>query len=110
MDYARKDHDQIVVRLREVSVDPVQQVERPVTAQSEQVMAGDALRLAGLGDEEQLRKDGHRLQVDGERPEHLHDGEVVVDEQRENGAGNQQELNPEGVVVVIVRGPELEVN
>lgn len=71
LDYARKDDNQIVVSLGEVPVDPVEQIQRPVAAQRKQVMAGDALRLARLRDEEQLRQNGHRLQVDGECPENL---------------------------------------
>lgn len=34
-------------------------------------MGGDGLGLAGLADHEQLGQDGHRLQVDGERPQNL---------------------------------------
>lgn len=41
---------------------------------------------------------------------YLHHGKVVVDEQGENGAGDEQELDSEGVVIVIVGGLELEVN
>lgn len=98
------------MRLGEVPVDPVEQVQRPVAAQREQVVAGDALRLARLGDEEELRQNGHRLQVDGEGPQHLHDGKVVVDEQGQDGAWDQQELDPERVVVVVVGRLELEVD
>lgn len=50
LDCTGKDHNQVVVALRKVSVDPVQQVERPIAAQSEQIMARNALGLARLRD------------------------------------------------------------
>ena len=34
-------------------------------------MGGDGLCLARLADHEELGQDGHRLQVDGERPQDL---------------------------------------
>ncbi len=34
-------------------------------------MGGDGLSLTGLADHEKLGQDGHRLQVDGERPQNL---------------------------------------
>ncbi len=37
-------------------VDPVEDVEPPVGAQSEEVVAGDGLRLSGLAHHEQLEK------------------------------------------------------
>lgn len=42
--------------------------------------------------------------------EYLHDGKVVVDEEGEDGAGDEQELDPERVVVVVVGRLELEVD
>lgn len=54
-----------------VSVDPVQEVQPSVGAQGEQVVAGDGFRLACLADHEQLGKNGHRFQVDGECPQNL---------------------------------------
>ena len=79
--------------LEVVSVDPVEDVEPPVGAEREQVVRGDGLGLPGLGHHEELRQDGHGLQVDGERPQHLHHAELVVQDQGEQQGGQQQELN-----------------
>ena len=65
-----------------VSVDPVEDVESAVDSQSEEIVRGDGLGFASLLDHEELRQDGHRLQVDGEGPEDLHQGELVVEQQR----------------------------
>lgn len=65
------DGDQIEEAFEIETPDPVEDVEGPVQAQAEQVMSGDGLRLAGLADHEELRKDCHRLQVDGEGPQDL---------------------------------------
>ena len=46
-------------------------------------MGGDGLRLARLADHEELGQDGHRLQVDGERPQDL---------AREDGEGRLGEI------------------
>ena len=61
-----------------VSVDPVENIESSVRAEGKEVVGRDGLGLASLLDHEQLGKDGHRLQVDGEGPEDLHEGELVV--------------------------------
>lgn len=50
---------------------PVDEVEGSVESQEEQVMGGDGLGLTSLADHEELGQDGHRLQVDGERPQNL---------------------------------------
>lgn len=93
-----------------VSVDPVQQVQRTVRSEGKQIVAGDALRLARFADQEQLRQDGHRLQVDRERPQHLQRGERGMNQQRQHEARNQQELDAERVMVVVVRGLKLDVH
>ena len=61
-----------------VSVDPVENIESSVRAEGKEVVGRDGLGFASLLDHEQLGKDGHRLQVDGEGPEDLHEGELVV--------------------------------
>jgi len=98
------------VRLDHVPVHPVEQVEGAVRSQGEEVVARDGLGLAGSADQEELRQDGHRFQVDGEGPEHLHDRKLVVDHQREQGARHQQKFDAEGVVVVVVGGLKLDVH
>jgi len=64
-----------------VSVDPVEDVEATVGAESKQVVAGDALSLSSFGHHEELGQNGHALQVDGEGPEDLHDAELMVENQ-----------------------------
>ena len=71
LDAAGDDSNRIEEALRVVAVDPVEDVECSIHAKSEQVMTGDRLCLAGLADHKQLRKNRHRLQVDGERPQDL---------------------------------------
>lgn len=61
---AGQDGDKIIEILGVVAVDPVENVEGTVGAEREQIMTGDRLGLARLADHEQLRQDGHRLQVD----------------------------------------------
>ena len=63
--------DLIEEALGVVTPHPVGDVEGSVEAEEEQVVGGDGLRLAGLGDHEELRHDGHRLQEDGEGPQDL---------------------------------------
>ncbi len=58
--------------LRVIAPHPVSEVQRAVQAQKEQVVCGDGLGLARLSDHEELWQDGHRLQIDGERPQDLH--------------------------------------
>ena len=41
---------------------------------------------------------------------HLHDRELVVEKQREQRAGEHEELHPEGVVVAVVGRLELDVH
>jgi len=110
LDAAGHDRDDVIERLSVVPVDPVENVEAPVGPEREQVVGGDWFRLAGLRHHEQLRQDGNWLQVDGEGPEDLHDGELVVEGQGQQDAGAKEELNPEGVVVSVVGGLELDVH
>lgn len=69
--HARHHSDLVKETLRVVPPHPVSYVERSVQAQEEQVMCGDGLRLARLGNHEQLRHYGHSLQEDGESPHDL---------------------------------------
>lgn len=54
-----------------VTPHPVGYVEGSVEAEEEQVVGGDGLCLTGLGNHEELRHYGHRLQEDGEGPQDL---------------------------------------
>lgn len=53
------DGDHVEETLKVEAPYPVDEVERPVEAQKEQVVRGDGLRLASLADHEQLGEDGH---------------------------------------------------
>lgn len=68
---ASHDSDDVEAVLVVVPVDPVEDVQAAVRAQSKQVVAGDGFRLTCLTDHKQLRQNGYGLQVDGEGPQHL---------------------------------------
>ena len=102
LDAAGDDGDDVIETLRVISVDPVEDVETAVGAESKEIVAGDRLGLPGLADHEELGQDGHALQVDGEGPEDLHHAELVVDHECQEDARSQQELHPEGVVIPVV--------
>lgn len=76
-----------------IAVDPVEDVEAPIAAQGEEVVAGDALGLARLGHQEELGQDGDGLEVNAEGPEDLHGAELVVHKEGEQGARGQQEFD-----------------
>merc|ERR1719278_737115 len=102
--------DGIVEILVMVAVDPVEDVEAAVGAESKEIVARDRLRLARLADHEELGEDGDALQVDGEGPEDLHHTELVVEDDSQEGGRGQEELHPEGVVVAIIGGFEFEIH
>lgn len=69
--HARNHGDLVVEILGVVAPDPVCNVESTVEAQEEKVVGRDGLSFPCLADHEELRKDSHGLQVDGEGPEYL---------------------------------------
>ena len=102
LDTSGNDGDDVVEPLDVVSVDPVEDIEAAVGAESEEIVAGDGLSLASLADHEELGEDGDALQVDGEGPEDLHDTELVVEDQSQEDARSEEELHSEGVVIPVV--------
>ena len=88
-----------------VAPDPVEEIERAVDAQRKQVVARDGLRLTRLAHHEQLRQDGHRLQVDGEGPEDLPGGGPGSWRQRagREGTGRKRRGRTRGVLVTVTR-------
>lgn len=86
LDGSGEDRNQVVVSLGVVPVDPVEQIQGTVGTQRKQVMTGNAFRFARFADQEQLRQDGHRLQVDGERPQNLQWSEAGVNQKRQHEA------------------------
>ena len=63
--------DHVKEALKVETPDPVEEIQGPIQAQTEQVVGGDRFGLAGLADHKELRQDCHRLQVDGECPKDL---------------------------------------
>lgn len=110
LDSSGEDRNQIVVSLGVVPVDPVENIQSTVRTQSEQVVTGNTFRFARFADEEQLRQDGHRFQVDRERPQHFQRSEAGMDQQGQYEARQQQELNAERIVIVVVGRLELDVH
>jgi len=110
LDAAGNDGNDVVESFKVVSVDPVEDVESAIDSKGEEIVGGDGFGFPGLLDHEQLGQDGHRLQVDGKCPEDFHQGEFVVQEQRQDDTGQDQELNSEGIMVGVIGGLELEVH
>ena len=110
LDTAGNDGNHVVEGLSVVAVDPVENVEATVGAEGKEVVAGDALSLPGFGHHEQLGQDGDRLQIDGERPEDFHHGELMVEHQSKKQRGSDEKFNPKGVMVAVIGGLELDVH
>jgi len=91
-----------VVSLGEVSVDPVGDVQSAVAAESEEIMGGDGLGLAGALEHEELRKNSYRLEPDGEGPQNLGDGVVIGEDDGEDSSSSEEVLYSEGVDIGIV--------
>lgn len=58
--------------IKEVAVDPVGNVQRPVCAEREQIVGCDCLCLAGSLQHKELWEDGDRFKPNGECPEDLY--------------------------------------
>jgi len=108
LDTAREDSNQVEEPLEVISVTPVEDVERPVCPEGEKVMGGDGFGLSGLANHEQLGEDGDGLQVDGKGPQNLHNVERMINDQRNKGRGNEQELYSECVMIAVVGCLEFE--
>lgn len=65
---AGDDCNHVIGVLIDVAVDPVEDVQRPIEAKSEEVVRSDGLRFTRLGDHMELRQDGYRFKVDWEGP------------------------------------------
>lgn len=87
-----------VARLGEVSVHPVQQIQPTVATEQEHVVACQRVHILCALEQHELGQNGHRLQVDGERPQHLCDCEFVVYHKRKEHARKDQEQAPERVL------------
>lgn len=92
----------LVVCLGEVSVDPVGDVKSAVAAESEEVVSSDSLGLTSSLKHEELRKNSHRLEPDGEGPHNLRKGVVVRKHDGENSSSSEEVLDAESVDIGIV--------
>ena len=90
----------------DVPVDPIWDVESPVCTEGREVVRGNRLGFACALEHEQLRKDGHGLEEDGERPKQLREREPVVEEQRKDHARADEVLDAECVDGGVVCWPD----
>lgn len=97
MDDAAKDSDVIWAGPEQPAIEPVQEVQGSVGPQGEDVVRGHALGLAGALDHEELGQNGHRLEPDTERPQHLPHGVVMGEDERQDARPNVQVASLERV-------------
>lgn len=71
-------------------------------------MAGYAFGFARFRHQKELRQNGHRFQVNGERPQHLEHSEIMVDQQGKDDAGYEQKFDAERIMITIVSGPKFD--
>lgn len=71
LDNAGHHSNEVKEALEVEAPDPVDEIQSAVEALEEQVVGGDGLRLPGLADHEELRKDSYWFKVDGEGPQNL---------------------------------------
>lgn len=81
------------------AIDPVEEIERSVATQRNDVVRGEGLNFAGALEQEELWKDGNSLKVDGKGPEYLKRREVGVENEGQQKRWNNEEHNTEGVVL-----------
>ena len=85
-------------------VNPVRDIQRPIGTEGSQIVRSDVLRLACALQHEQLRKDSHCLEPDRKRPQHFGEGELVVEDERQDKAWSEQVFDAEGVDRGVVCG------
>lgn len=90
--------------IREIPVNPIRDVERPVNSKRCQVMCRDCLCFPRPLKHEELGKNGDGFEEDGERPQNLGQGELVVKDERKNKAGADEVFDLEGINGGVVRG------
>lgn len=71
LDDTSDDSDHIVETLAVVSINPVEDVEAAVGAETEQVVAGDRLGLARLAHHKKLWQNCDRFQINGKCPQNF---------------------------------------
>ena len=70
---------ELILTLKIVSIDPVENVEPSVRSQGKEIVRRDGFGLTSFLHHKQLRQNGHGLQVDGEGPQDFHQAEFVVE-------------------------------
>ena len=122
-----------------VTINPVEKVQGAIWAESEQVMGRDRFRFTGFGHHKQLGQDGHSFKINRVCPQnlnhkikikvkkkgseiihwifdrflgftHLHEREIIVDNQSQKSCRSEKKFNAERVVIAIVGGLEFEIN
>lgn len=96
-----------VTNFSKEAVDPVDEVHSTVATQAEDVVRSEILNettrlLCKLVNNDQLRNNGDSFQVDGERPQDLSEGEVFIDEQGQNCAGDQEVREEESIILLVI--------
>lgn len=105
---AGHDRNDVVETFEVISVNPVENIKGAVHAESEQVVRCDGFCFTSFCHHEQLRQDGKRLEVNREGPQDFHDAKLMIKNEREDGRREKNKLDPEGVMIVVVGGLELE--
>jgi len=97
-------HDPLAVQgLGEVAVDPVEKVQTTVPPEQEDIVASQGVDVLRPLQEHQLGQDRDGLQVNRESPQHLSDGELVVEQQRESQRRADEENVTERVLLLVIR-------
>lgn len=96
-----------VARFSEETIDPVNQVHGTVATEAEHVVRGEILDettglLGVLVDNNELGDNGEGFKVDGESPQDLSKGEVLVPKKSQDGARDKNVGEEEGVVFFLI--------
>ena len=86
-----------MLRLRDIPVNPVGDVQGTVDTQGKEVVSRNRLGLAGALQHEQLRQDGDALEPNRKGPHNLPEVVLVGQQDGENRRESQKVLHPEGV-------------
>lgn len=90
------------MRLREVSVDPVDEIESTICSEEEDIVACKVVNVSSSLQEHQLWNNSNCLHPQGECPHDLSEGELVVDQESERKTGRNEEVMPKRIVVPII--------
>lgn len=91
-----------VLGVREVSIDPVRDIQSSVASKSEKVVCSNGFSLTGSLKHEKLRQDSHRFKPDGKGPENLGECVFVRDKNGKDGSTRKEVLHAKRVDIGIV--------